>query len=156
MLKKSPNINYSHPLFPSFFDNIQRIGSKEYVPIDQDILRVRVRTIGIEEAKFEFDGLEFRMVDVGGQRSERRKWIHCFENVTAVLFCTALSEYDQTLREDSRQNRMKESLQLFNEIVNSQWFRTTAFILLLNKTDLFKEKITKIPLTQCFTSYKGT
>ena len=156
MLKGSPNINYSHPSFPSFFDNIQRIGSKEYVPIDQDILRVRVRTIGIEEAKFEFDGLEFRMVDVGGQRSERRKWIHCFENVTAVLFCTALSEYDQTLREDSRQNRMKESLQLFNEIVNSQWFRTTAFILLLNKTDLFKEKITKIPLTQCFTSYKGT
>ena len=40
-----------------------------------------------------------RMVDVGGQRSERRKWIHCFENVTSVMFLAAVSEYDQTLHE---------------------------------------------------------
>lgn len=42
-----------------------------------------------------------RMVDVGGQRSERRKWIHCFENVTSVMFLVALSEYDQSLHEVS-------------------------------------------------------
>ena len=41
----------------------------------------------------------YRMVDVGGQRSERRKWIHCFEHVTSVMFLVALSEYDQTLVE---------------------------------------------------------
>ncbi len=41
------------------------------------------------------------MVDVGGQRSERRKWIHCFENVTSVMFLVALSEYDQSLHETS-------------------------------------------------------
>lgn len=39
------------------------------------------------------------MVDVGGQRSERRKWIHCFENVTSIIFLVALSEYDQVLVE---------------------------------------------------------
>lgn len=39
------------------------------------------------------------MVDVGGQRSERRKWIHCFENVTSIMFLVALSEYDQVLVE---------------------------------------------------------
>ena len=39
------------------------------------------------------------MVDVGGQRSERRKWIHCFENVTSVMFLAAVSEYDQSLHE---------------------------------------------------------
>jgi hypothetical protein len=40
------------------------------------------------------------MFDVGGQRSERKKWIHCFENVTAIIFCVALSGYDLTLVED--------------------------------------------------------
>lgn len=46
------------------------------------------------------------MFDVGGQRSERKKWIHCFENVTSIIFCVALSEYDQVLLEESNQVRM--------------------------------------------------
>jgi hypothetical protein len=45
----------------------------------------------------------FRMVDVGGQRSERRKWIHCFENVTSIIFLVALSEYDQILFESENE-----------------------------------------------------
>ncbi len=44
-----------------------------------------------------------RMVDVGGQRSERRKWIHCFENVTSIMFLVALSEYDQVLVESDNE-----------------------------------------------------
>lgn len=44
-----------------------------------------------------------RMVDVGGQRSERRKWIHCFENVTSIMFLVALSEYDQVLVESANE-----------------------------------------------------
>ncbi len=67
----------------------------DYLPTEQDILRTRCRTTGIDEAIFVFEDLEFRLIDVGGQRSERRKWIHNFDNVTAVLFCIALSEYDQ-------------------------------------------------------------
>ena len=43
------------------------------------------------------------MVDVGGQRSERRKWIHCFENVTSIIFLVALSEYDQILFESDNE-----------------------------------------------------
>ncbi len=45
----------------------------------------------------------YRMVDVGGQRSERRKWIHCFENVTSIMFLVALSEYDQVLVESDNE-----------------------------------------------------
>lgn len=44
--------------------------------------------------------LTCRLFDVGGQRSERKKWIHCFEDVTAIIFCVAMSEYDQVLHED--------------------------------------------------------
>jgi hypothetical protein len=150
------------------------------------------------------------MIDVGGQRSERRKWIHCFDCVTAVIFCVALSEYDQYLREvsetlvagrppfasashrsqDITQNRMKESLLLFDEICNSPWFKKVPFIIFLNKvciasfawvhlcgslsvlwlkrslylfllhfdlsqTDLFEEKIKRVPLKVCFQEYNG-
>jgi len=138
-----------------FFDNIDRFMVENFVPTQDDVLRARVRTTGIQEAEFKFEELEFRMLDVGGQRSERRKWIHCFDSVTAVMFCVALSEYDQVLREDATQNRMKESLLLFDEVSNSHWFKNTSFILFLNKTDLFKEKITRVDLTCCWSSYNG-
>ena len=66
--------------------------------------------------------LSIHLVDVGGQRSERRKWIHCFESVTSIIFCVALSEYDQTLLEDPSQNRMAESLVLFESVINSRTY----------------------------------
>jgi len=139
-----------------FFDDIDRFNNDNYTPTHQDILRARIRSLGIEEAFFNLDGMEFKMVDVGGQRSERRKWIHCFDCVTAVMFCASLSEYDQTLREDPTQNRMKESLLLFDEICNSPWFADTAFILFLNKTDLLKDKISKTDdLKVTFPTYSG-
>jgi len=80
----------------------------------------------------------------------------CFENVTAVLFVAALSEYDQVLYEDGKTNRTKEALDLFEEICNSKWFNETSMILFLNKSDLFAEKIKKIPLTTCFSDYSGS
>jgi len=141
-----------------FFENLERFRDPEgYNPTKQDVLRARVRSSGIEEAEFKFEELNFRMLDVGGQRSERRKWIHCFDGVTVVLFCASLSEYDQVLREDAATPRVKESLQLFDEIVNSPWFRKTPVVLFLNKTDLFLEKIKHVPLTTCvcFKDYKG-
>lgn len=138
-----------------FFDNINRFINSNYLPSEQDVLRARVRTTGIEEAVFTFDDMHFRMLDVGGQRSERRKWIHCFDSVTAVMFCASLSEYDQTLREDDSQNRMTESLLLFDEICNSPWFKDTSFILFLNKIDLFKEKILRVDLSVAFPNYTG-
>ena len=95
------------------------------------------------------------MFDVGGQRSERKKWIHCFEGVTAIIFCVALSGYDLVLAEDEEMNRMMESMKLFDSICNNKWFVDTSIILFLNKKDLFAEKIRQSPLTVCFPEYKG-
>lgn len=95
------------------------------------------------------------MFDVGGQRSERKKWIHCFEGVTAIIFCVALSGYDLVLAEDEEMNRMVESLKLFDSICNSKWFLETSIILFLNKKDLFEEKIQKSPLSMGFPDYTG-
>jgi len=138
-----------------YFDNVGRIAKDGYVPNEQDVLRSRVKTTGVLETVFEVEDIVFRLVDVGGQRSERRKWIHCFEDVTAIIFCVAISEYDLKLYEDNETNRMMESLQLFKELCNTKWFQNTAFILFLNKEDIFKEKITRVPLRVCFPEYNG-
>jgi hypothetical protein len=87
-------------LVRSFLDDLDRLGKKDYMPTEQDILRTRVKTTGIVEVHFSFKCLNFKLFDVGGQRSERKKWIHCFEDVTAIIFCVAMSEYDQVLHED--------------------------------------------------------
>merc|ERR1712146_292944 len=112
----------------------------DYMPDKDDILRSRVRTSGIVEEKYTIEDVEFVMYDVGGQRNERKKWIHCFDGVTAIIFVGAISEYDQVLYEDKNQNRLIEAVELFNEICNSKWFIQTAMILFLNKRDLFEMK----------------
>ncbi|CAO2610483.1 Guanine nucleotide-binding protein G(o) subunit alpha [Lemmus lemmus] len=138
-----------------YLDSLDRIGAADYQPTEQDILRTRVKTTGIVETHFTFKNLHFRLFDVGGQRSERKKWIHCFEDVTAIIFCVALSGYDQVLHEDETTNRMHESLMLFDSICNNKFFIDTSIILFLNKKDLFGEKIKKSPLTICFPEYPG-
>ncbi|VVC88319.1 unnamed protein product [Leptidea sinapis] len=95
------------------------------------------------------------MVDVGGQRSERRKWIHCFENVTSIIFLVALSEYDQILFESENENRMEESKALFKTIITYPWFQHSSVILFLNKKDLLEEKIMYSHLVDYFPEYEG-
>lgn len=73
------------------------------------------------------------MFDVGGQRDERRKWIQCFNDVTAIIFVCACSSYNLVLWEDATQNRLKESLSLFKNIWNNRWLKTISVILFLNK-----------------------
>jgi guanine nucleotide-binding protein G(i) subunit alpha len=138
-----------------YFNAMDRMCSPGFMPTDQDILRSRVKTTGITETMFRVGELTYRLFDVGGQRSERKKWIHCFENVTALVFLVALSEYDQTLYEDESVNRMQEALTLFDSICNSRWFVKTSIILFLNKIDLFSEKLQHSPLGDYFPDYAG-
>eukprot|EP01084_Bolivina_argentea_P170635 295682_1 len=94
---------------PFFFDRVDDFYKEDYIPTQQDVLRSRVRTTGIVETQFDIDGNQFKMFDVGGQRNERKKWIHCFENVSCVIFVAAISEYDQVLFEDETTNRLVEA-----------------------------------------------
>uniref|UniRef100_A0A667ZBW9 Guanine nucleotide binding protein (G protein), alpha 14 n=1 Tax=Myripristis murdjan TaxID=586833 RepID=A0A667ZBW9_9TELE len=138
-----------------YLSDLDRIAAPSYIPTLQDILRVRVPTTGIIEYVFDLTQVIFRMVDVGGQRSERRKWIHCFENVTSIIFLVALSEYDQVLYESENDNRLEESKALFKTIVTSKWFQDSSIILFLNKTDLLEEKIEHSHLADYFPAFTG-
>jgi len=124
-----------------YLQDLTRIASPGYKPTQQDILLARIRTTQIVLERYKIDGIDFEMYDVGGQRSERRKWIDCFDLVDAVIFVAALSEYDQTLAEAKRTNRMVEALELFRSVCNNAAFATTSIMLFLNKKDIFAEKI---------------
>ena len=71
------------------------------------------------------------MFDVGGQRSERKKWIHCFEGVTAIIFCVALSGYDQVLHEDETTVRTDVHTRMLALTPSLPPFLTDAFSLSL-------------------------
>lgn len=138
-----------------FMDNLERLSDANYVPTKEDVLYARIRTTGVVEIQFspvgenKKSGEVYRLFDVGGQRNERRKWIHLFEGVTAVIFCAAISEYDQTLFEDENKNRMMETKELFEWVLKQPCFQKTSFMLFLNKFDIFEKKVLKVPLNVC-------
>ncbi|KAM9096724.1 guanine nucleotide-binding protein subunit alpha-15 isoform 1-T1 [Sarcophilus harrisii] len=138
-----------------YLSNLERITADSYIPTAQDVLRSRMPTTGINEYCFSVQKTNLRIVDVGGQKSERKKWIHCFENVIALIYLASLSEYDQCLEENNQENRMKESLALFGTILELPWFKNTSVILFLNKTDILEEKIPTSHLATYFPSFPG-
>lgn len=140
---------------PYFLDRVLDYFKAEYKPSQQDVLRTRLTTTGIIETEFQLEGMSFKMYDVGGQRGERKKWIHCFDDVTAIMFIASLSEYNQVLAEDRNRNRLIESLDLFEGIANLPWFEKASIILFLNKNDLFEEKVVQIDIGDYHAEYDG-
>ncbi|CAF0775269.1 unnamed protein product [Rotaria sp. Silwood1] len=114
-----------------FLDDIDRISAQNFTPTDDDILRVRIPTTGIVQEDFQFSHVRLRIVDVGGQKTERRKWIHCFDNL------------------------MEESLGIFRVILASDYFFNASIILFLNKTDLFPERLAGKPIRYVYPEFDG-
>uniref|UniRef100_A0A0N5BP33 Guanine nucleotide-binding protein alpha-12 subunit n=1 Tax=Strongyloides papillosus TaxID=174720 RepID=A0A0N5BP33_STREA len=138
-----------------FFDNLDRIGTVEYIPTNQDILYCRKASRGITEHFFEIKKIPFMFIDVGGQRSQRQKWFQCFQDITAMLFMVASSEYDQVIFEDRRTNRLVESRSIFETVVNNKCLKNAGVILFLNKTDILKEKLTQSNIKNYFADFNG-
>lgn len=131
-----------------FLDEISRITQQGYLPTDDDILRARIRTIGISEWSFQFTypgsrggQCNWRLYDVGGARSQRAHWAPYFEDATAIIFLAPISAYDQYLEEDPRTNRIDDSLQLWTQITSSPMLRDVHLVLFLNKCDVLRAKL---------------
>ena len=122
-----------------YFDDIQRIGDINYVPTTEDILRSRVRTTGIHKYDLRSEAMPYRVLDVGGERSERQKWSRCYDDVDVVIFTIDAIALDKLLFEDETTNRMQEQLVLFDSIVNSSWFKTTRFIVVFTRLDRLED-----------------
>ncbi|XP_041370762.1 guanine nucleotide-binding protein G(o) subunit alpha-like isoform X2 [Gigantopelta aegis] len=138
-----------------FLENLDRVCRKQFVPSVYDIMLIRCPTLGVQEHKFIIDNLTYRVIDVAGQKSLRKKWIHFFEGVTAVVFFASVDEFDEMLEEDPTFNSLQDSIQAFHEVSHNLFLEKTDFVLFLNKKDLFVEKIKKSTIKSCFPTYKG-
>lgn len=140
-----------------FLDEINRIASPSYCPTDQDILFTRVKTSKVAKEQYHIEGVEFEVYDVGGQRSQRHKWVHCFDVVDAVIFTASLSEYDQTLAESRKTNRMVEAIELFQSVCHNRAFTDKPIMLFFTKRDVLQEKIlySNIADNTHFSDYAG-
>jgi hypothetical protein len=119
-----------------------------------DLLSSRRRTTGIHELRGSYNGEEWAIYYTGGQRNERRKWIHTFEAVDALIHVVRLDEYDLRLYEDESHNRTAEALELWEQLLNSRWFRKVPVTLVFTHFDLFLQKLRCKPLTIPFAAFK--
>ncbi|KAI8834837.1 guanine nucleotide binding protein, alpha subunit [Chytriomyces cf. hyalinus JEL632] len=138
-----------------FLNDLARICDPSFLPLDQDILNSRVMTTTIIETRFKIEGIIFRVFDVGGQRSERKKWAPYFDDINAIIYLVAINSYDQICFEDDSTNRMVESMNLFASICNHPMFKKTAMIIFMNKIDLFRAKLETTLISDYFPTYEG-
>ncbi|KIM41875.1 hypothetical protein M413DRAFT_139827 [Hebeloma cylindrosporum] len=132
---------------PGFFINdTDRIANRDYQPTDDDVIRARLRTLGVQEYRFIFDhgrtmGEEWRLYDVGGTRSSRAAWYPYFDDVDAIIFLAPISPFDEKLAEDRRVNRLEDSYLLWRSVCSCKLLARTQIILFLNKCDLLQAKL---------------
>lgn len=134
---------------PGFFLNdLRRVTSLKYSPSDDDVLKARLKTVGVSEYKFEMEvaagrdaGTEWRIIDVGGSRSQRQAWVPFFEDVDAIVFLAPISAFDQVLSEDRTVNRLEDSVLLWKAVCSNKLLANVELVLFLNKCDILDTKL---------------
>ncbi|KAF5404699.1 Guanine nucleotide binding protein Gs subunit [Paragonimus heterotremus] len=125
-----------------FLDKIDEVRDPRYKPSDDDVLQSRTKTLGIHTESIVFNNVHFELVDVGGQREQRAKWIEAMsDGVTAVIFLTDVSAYDMMLAEDHTVNRLRESINLLGQVWTKSPLKDKSVILFLNKQDKLERKV---------------
>lgn len=139
-LKHNFSLYENWTYFADKLDEYPAWGGDDWNPSDEDLLMSRLRTTGLNKFIFQYENTKFQLIDVGGQRQERRLFFSLFSQVDAVLFVTSLSDYDEKCYEDINQNRLTEAMQAWGKAVRSDAFKDVWVILMFNKLDLFKKK----------------
>jgi hypothetical protein len=116
----------------------------------------RIRSTGLYPMELSSGGISFKLIDTGGERSERKKWIHAFEDVSIVIFTVDISAYDLALYEDLDGNRLAEDRALFQSLSNSKWFENSQFILLFTKIDILEAKLRKVSIKTYCPDFPGS
>ncbi|GAW13299.1 hypothetical protein ANO14919_026800 [Xylariales sp. No.14919] len=124
-----------------YIENVDRLAEQAVqrsVPTDGDLLRTQVTTTGVHQTTLTYQGSQFCVYDVGGERSERKKWVHAYEDVSAVIYPVDTTGYEKSLREAENVDRMLEQFVIFESISNSRWFAQSSFIIVFTKMDLLE------------------
>lgn len=141
-----------------FFRKAMELGDPAYLATNDDILKARVKTTGVHTSTFKFRGNALTVIDVGGQRAERRKWVHCFDDATCILFVASTGDYDVTTidtESNAPKNALKDSLAIFQKLMESKWLYDKPVCLLLNKMDVLENKLPLSSFAAHFPEFAG-
>ncbi|KAG1859132.1 guanine nucleotide binding protein, alpha subunit [Suillus tomentosus] len=144
-----------------FLNDLDRVTALNYTPNDDDVLRARLKTVGVSEYRCEMEavagresGTEWRIVDVGGSRSQVPTWVPFFDDVDAIIFLAPISSFDQVLAEDRSVNRLEDSVLLWKAVCSNKLLANVDLVLFLNKCDILDAKLTSgIRLSKYVRSY---
>jgi guanine nucleotide-binding protein subunit alpha len=144
-----------------FLNDLDRVTALNYTPNDDDVLRARLKTVGVSEYRCEMEavagresGTEWRIVDVGGSRSQRATWVPFFDDVDAIIFLAPISSFDQVLAEDRSVNRLEDSVLLWKAVCSNKLLANVDLVLFLNKCDILDAKLASgIRLSKYVRSY---
>jgi len=147
-----------------FLEDVDRIATRDYQPSDDDVMRARLRTMGVQEYRFtlgtdadpERDGQEWVMYDVPGVRTSRGVWLSFFEDVNAIIFLAPISCFDEPLAEDSSVNRLEDSFSLWISVCSNKLLVNVQLMLFLNKCDLLTKKLKRnVRIRDYIANYTG-
>ncbi|KAJ3722278.1 guanine nucleotide binding protein, alpha subunit [Lentinula raphanica] len=129
-----------------YLNEIPRITAKKYIPTNDDVLKARLKTMGVVEHSFLIPsganrGSQWKIYDVGGARNQRHAWAPYFSDVNAIIFLAPISAFDQVLTEDPHVNRLEDSILLWKGVVSNKLLEKVNFVLFLNKCDLLQAKL---------------
>ncbi|KAJ7483247.1 guanine nucleotide binding protein, alpha subunit [Mycena latifolia] len=129
-----------------YLDEIPRITAKKYIPTDADVLKARMKTMGVVEHTFSISsssnrGAQWKIYDVGGSRNQRAAWRPYFDDIDAIIFLAPISAFDQVLAEDPHVNRLEDSVLLWKAVVSNKLLAQVNIVLFLNKCDLLQAKL---------------
>lgn len=131
-----------------FLEDLDRIATPGYDPSDDDVVRCRLRTVGVQEYRLVFESkvrgspeLDWIIYDVGGSRSVRRAWIPYFDNINAIIFLAPISAFDEGLLEDPTVNRLQDTISIWKAVTSSKLLTHTTLVCFMNKCDLLRKKL---------------
>jgi guanine nucleotide-binding protein subunit alpha len=145
--QRHPRVTSEWDSLVNLVDDVDRLLQPGFVPTQQDVCKAWVRTTGIHQKVLRVRDVEISLYDVGGQRSERKKWIHCFDNVSVLMFVVDVTGYSKTMLEDNDNPGHDEQLMLFESIANSHWFTNSSMVLVMTKVDLLDDVLQRRPPT---------
>ncbi|KAG6334212.1 hypothetical protein ID866_4883 [Astraeus odoratus] len=118
---------------PGFFLNdLQRVTVPDYIPSDDDVLRARLKTVGVSEYRCEMEAAAGR---------EQATWVPFFDDIDAIIFLAPISGFDQVLAEDRTVNRLEDSVLLWKAICSNKLLSSVDIVLFLNKCDILDAKL---------------